>query len=84
MLTKDEFKGLILHDAGTMRKSYPMLRKGQSIFNTVDPEISRHVQFVKGIDCFYDDSKIDEFLDACYDCYRNPEVLKDSNTGPQH
>ena len=54
------------------------LRKGQYIFNWIDeyyqiPEqfnfkncsIAREVQFIDGIDCFYDDSKIDEFLDAC-------------------
>lgn len=27
--------------------------------------IAREVQFIDKIDCFYDDSKIDEFLDAC-------------------
>lgn len=27
--------------------------------------IARDVQFIDKIDCFYDDSKIDEFLDAC-------------------
>lgn len=54
------------------------LRKGQYIFNWIDqnfqiPEqfnfknssIARQVQFIDGIDCFYDDSKINEFLDAC-------------------
>ena len=59
-------------------KRPPHLRKGQYIFNWIDkhfqiPEhfnfknysIARQVQFIDGIDCFYDDSKIDEFLDAC-------------------
>lgn len=56
------------------------LRKGQYIFNWIDQHyqyatteffgdlystIARDVQFKDGIDCFYDDSKIDEFLDAC-------------------
>lgn len=54
------------------------IRKGQYIFNWIDqhfqiPEqfnfknssIAREVQFVDKIDCFYDDSKIDKFLDAC-------------------
>lgn len=27
--------------------------------------IARDVQFIDKIDCFYNDSKIDEFLDAC-------------------
>lgn len=56
------------------------IRKGQYIFNWIDQHyqyatmeffgdlystIARDVQFKDGIDCFYDDSKIDEFLDAC-------------------
>lgn len=55
------------------------IRKGQYIFNWIDEHyqikvysepnlyisIAREVQFVDKIDCFYDDSKIDEFLDAC-------------------
>ncbi len=55
------------------------IRKGQYIFNWIDQHyqnkvysepnlyisIAREVQFIDKIDCFYDDSKIDEFLDAC-------------------
>lgn len=56
------------------------IRKGQYIFNWIDEHyqyctsefygvqystIARDVQYKDGIDCFYDDSKIDEFLDAC-------------------
>ena len=61
------------------------LRKGQYIFNWIDeyyqiPEhfnfkngsIARQVQFIDKIDCFYDDSKIDEFLDACLIRINNP------------
>ena len=42
-------------------------RHGQFVFNRVDElfgEIAREVQFVDHIDCFYDDTKIDRFLDA--------------------
>lgn len=61
------------------------LRKGQYIFNQIDqhfqiPEqfnfkncsIARQVQFIDKIDCFYDDSKIDEFIDACLVRINNP------------
>lgn len=55
------------------------IRKGQYIFNWIDEHyqyktslnnygvstIARDVQLIDRIDCFYDDSKIDEFLDAC-------------------
>ena len=42
-------------------------RHGQFVFNRVDVlfgEVAREVQFVDHIDCFYDDTKIDRFLDA--------------------
>ena len=55
------------------------IRKGQYVFNWINKHyqinvrnelnlyssIAREVQFIDKIDCFYDDSKIDEFLDAC-------------------
>ena len=44
-------------------------REGQFVFNTIDQlynGLSRVVQFNDGIDCFYDDSKIDQFINACY------------------
>ena len=28
--------------------------------------VARTVQFQDGIDCFYDNSKIDQFINACY------------------
>lgn len=42
-------------------------RKGQFVFNRVEElfgEVARTVQFIDHIDCFYDDTKIDRFLDA--------------------
>ena len=43
-------------------------RDGQFVFNTIDSvyEVARVVQFEDGIDCFYDNSKIDQFINACY------------------
>ena len=39
-------------------------RKGQSVFNYIDNVygIARTIQFKYGIDCFYNDDNIDEFL----------------------
>ena len=39
-------------------------RKGQSVFNYIDNVygIARTIQFKYGIDCFYNDNNIDEFL----------------------
>ena len=43
-------------------------RDGQFVFNTIDKlyKVARKVQFENNIDCFYDDSKIDQFINACY------------------
>ena len=59
----------ILAGAGILRKKYPQLRKGQSIFNYVDmhPELfgdaARVSQLEYDIDCFYRDDMIDPFID---------------------
>ena len=43
-------------------------RDGQFVFNTIDKlyKIARKVQFENNIDCFYDDSKINQFIVACF------------------
>lgn len=45
-------------------------REGQFVFNIASKilgnGITRQVQFDAGIDCFYDDTKIDDFINACY------------------
>lgn len=45
-------------------------RTGQAVFNTIAAmygEIARQVQFVRHIDCYYDDNKIDDFIMAAYE-----------------
>ena len=39
-------------------------RKGQSVFNYIDNVygVARTIQFKYGIDCFYNDNNIEEFL----------------------
>lgn len=43
-------------------------RDGQFVFNTIDKlyKVARKVQFENKIDCFYDDSKINQFIIACF------------------
>ena len=43
-------------------------REGQFVFNTIDRlyGVARTVQFDDRIDCFYDNSKIYQFINACY------------------
>ena len=50
----------------------PYIRRGQAVFNATEEiygEIAREVQFNDRIDCFYDDSQIEAFLDAAYQRY---------------
>lgn len=56
----------IIKGAEELRKNYPYYRKGQSVFNYVEEtlgHVAREVQFLDHVDCFYDDSEIDEFID---------------------
>lgn len=43
-------------------------RKGQAVFNVIDEkwDVARDVQFIDGIDCFYDDKQIDMFIDKAW------------------
>lgn len=69
-MTFEEFVSDIKTKAEKDLKSWN-LRLGQSIFNTVDEEygVARIVQFEDGIDCFYNDDKIEDFLKASYTRY---------------
>lgn len=48
-------------------------RDGQFVFNYIDATygVARHVQFVEGVDCFYDDAQIDEFIVRSYKEIKN-------------
>jgi hypothetical protein len=51
-----------------MRNKPKEWRNGQFVFNYIDENyapIARQVQFLDGIDCFYRDDMIDDFIDAC-------------------
>jgi hypothetical protein len=51
-------------------------RDGQFVFNHIDVEygVARSVQFIDGVDCFYDDSKIEEFITRSYEYIKNAEL----------
>ena len=43
-------------------------RQGQYVFNLVNKlynHVGRVAQFTHGVDCFYRDDKIDEFIETC-------------------
>lgn len=66
-MTKEEF----VNDVYQAMKDKPQdWRKGQFVFNYIDkmyPDVARTSQFKYGVDCFYDDKKIESFLDQCYE-----------------
>ena len=59
-MTLEEFKSSIYNIEKPSR-----WREGQFVFNIID-SLYGVVQFKDGIDCFYDNSKIDQFINACY------------------
>lgn len=70
MITYKEFENEIL----TALKDKPSdWRDGQFVFNYVDHffGVAREAQYKEGIDCFYDDNKIDAFIKCCYTILRD-------------
>lgn len=64
-MTYKEFVNEVEADA-LNRPSY--IRKGQAVFNYVNHKygVARAVQFKDGVDCFYDNKKIEAFLECAY------------------
>lgn len=66
MVTLEEF---IQDIYGEMTNKPKDWRKGQFVFNYIEEnygDVAREVQFQDKIDCFYNDDKINEFIEACY------------------
>ena len=57
----EDFESILWTKVSTAPKEW---RKGQAVFNIIDEVwgVAREVQFIDGVDCFYDDNKIDEFV----------------------
>lgn len=66
--TKEVFLRKIYEEA---KKMQPIQRKGQSIFNATELlyQVGRVVQMHDGVDCFYNDNQINQFLDLAYEAY---------------
>ena len=64
-LTKEEFNAIIDAEIKQMPDKW---RDGQKVFNAIDRKfgVARIVQFQRGLDCFYDNSKIEEFKNEAY------------------
>ena len=61
----NEFRADVLTSMKDKPKEW---RDGQFVFNYINEVygVARYVQFIEGIDCFYNDEKIDQFIDKCY------------------
>lgn len=65
---KEIFKKEVLNHAKDLTNIYPW-RLGQAVFNYIDGVygIARTLQFKYNIDCFYNDSEIESFIDKAYE-----------------
>lgn len=67
-MNKEQFITNVKNDV-TTNKPHDW-RLGQAVFNYIDDKyypLSREIQFKHRVDCFYDDSQIDEFLSVAFD-----------------
>ena len=64
-MTFEEFQSEVLQ---AMNQRPPQYRKGQAVFNYIDENygVARYVQFVDGVDCFYNDDQINPFIYYSY------------------
>ena len=64
-LSFDDFRADVM-SAAAERPSY--IRFGQAVFNYIDETygVARDVQFIDGIDCFYNDNDADAFMVAAW------------------
>lgn len=65
-MTYEEFKADVCNHIETDKPE--QYRKGQFVFNYIEDKykVARDVQFEDGVDCYYDDSKIESFLKSSY------------------
>lgn len=71
-MTFEVFRNEVLTAMNSKPKKW---RDGQFVFNHIDVEygVARSVQFIDGVDCFYDDSKIEEFITRSYEYIKNAD-----------
>lgn len=64
-MTYEEFKEDVLNGIKAFQNNW---RKGQKVFNYIDVKyrVARTAQFEKGVDCFYDDSQINKFIEESF------------------
>jgi hypothetical protein len=75
MFTFEEFRDEVLT---AMENKPNNWRDGQFVFNYIDEKygVARSVQFIDGVDCFYVDSKIEDFITRSYEYIKNADYKK--------
>ena len=65
-MTLKEFKKEVINFAEHSKPK--QWRKGQAVFNYIDKyyRVARNIQFEDGVDCFYNDDVIDEFIEKAF------------------
>lgn len=65
-MTFEEFKEDVFKNIKNLPENW---RKGQKVFNYIERKygVARTVQFNCGVDCFYNDNLIDEFVKKAYE-----------------
>lgn len=65
-ITLEDFREEVLTAMVNKPKDW---RDGQFVFNYINDNylVARYVQFINGVDCFYDDENIDAFIVRCYE-----------------
>lgn len=72
MINKEEFEHEVYKALSEEKPE--QWRNGQFVFNYIDHnygDVARVSQLKHGVDCFYNDEKIQEFIDCCYDIISN-------------
>lgn len=69
---KIEFEDFREEVLTAMKNKPEQWRDGQFVFNYINENygVARHVQYVIGVDCFYDNNNIDEFIRHSYDALK--------------
>ena len=75
-ITLEDFRADVLTAMVDRPKEW---RKGQFVFNYIDEKyrVARYVQFIDGIDCFHNDSKIEAFIVRSYENLMKAEEYQD-------
>lgn len=75
MITFEEFDSMI-KDA--IKEKPAEWRDGQFVFNYIDKYfcVARIAQYKYGVDCFFRDDDIDEFIETCYNILSNKEGME--------